>query len=212
MRNCLLVGILLMLVFFQLGCARKVQTDAFLRENIEFSYVRKIAVLPLENNTQDEFVPERLRNVIITQILAMGLFDVVDKGLVDAAFKEEALKKGAPVDLISVKRLGRRLGVQALLVGSVDLSEENRKGAIVFPELGLTLRLLDAKEALVLWQHSDFESGYSVWGRLLGVESRDTFDVAFELVRKMLLSLPMGDEFSDFVPEMGSQDKDTKDK
>ncbi len=185
------MGLFFLLSFCQVGCGSKTDGNAFLRENVELGYIQKVAVLPLENHTQDEYVADRLRNVAITQILAMGLFDVVDKGLVDAAFKEEALKKGEPVDLISVKRLGRRLGVQAIMVGSVDHADINRKGAIVYPEYSLTLRLLDAREALVLWQQSDHENGYSVWGRLLGLAARDSFEVAFDLIKKMLKTIPM---------------------
>ena len=189
MQNGLIVSFLCLFLLLP-GCARHTSKGAFLRENVELGYIRRIAVLPLENHTNDEFVAPRLRNVINTQILAMGLFDAVDKGLVDAAFREEALKEGDPIDLISLKRLGRRLGVQALLVGSVDQSRENRKGSIAYDELSLTLRLLDAREALVLWQHNDYKSGYSAWGRFFGLSAPDSFEVAFSLINEMLSTIP----------------------
>ena len=66
----------------------------------------------------------------ITQVLANGLFDVVDKGLVDSALREEAVNlKNAPMDGATIKMIGQRLNVQAFLMGTIDYAGEIQRGA-----------------------------------------------------------------------------------
>lgn len=185
-----LVAFVSLSVFFLAGCGGKSSSESFLRQDVELGYVNRIAVVPFENHTKDEFAAERARNVTITQVLAMGLFDVVDKGLVDSALREEAIEPGVPLDKPTLKRLGQRLNVQALMLGAVDQAEEGRKGSFAFPEVSLTLRLVEAQAAMILWQASGHNSGYTLWGRLFGLAPRDAFRISLELVRDLLSTLP----------------------
>ncbi len=173
------------------GCGAKTTTKTFLREEVDLSYITRIAVLPLENHTKNDFAAERIRDIITTQILAMKLFDVVDKGIVDSALRELAIEPGMSIDTPVLKRLGQRLNVQAFLLGAVEQMGESRKGASVYPEVSLTLRLVDSKASLVLWRASGHRSGYSVWDRLFGLAPKDTFEVSLALVHDMLSTIPV---------------------
>ncbi len=173
------------------GCGAKTITKTFLRQEVDLSYINRIAVLPLENHTKNDFAAERIRDIITTQILAMRLFDVVDKGIVDSALRELAVEPGTSIDTPILKRLGQRLNVQAFLLGAVDQMGESRKGASVYPEVSLTLRLVDSKAALVLWRASGHRSGYSLWDRLFGLAPQDTFEVSLALVHDMLSTIPV---------------------
>jgi len=190
MRKYFLIACVLLIVSLLGGCGVKISSETFLRENIELGYVRQVAVLPFANHSKDEFAAARAQDYTITQGLAMGLFDIVDKGLVDSVMREEAIDPGTPLDMPTIKRLGQRLNVQALLLGAVDYAEEGRRGNFAFPELSLTLRLIDVGTGTVLWQASGYGSGYSVWGRLFGLASRDIFQVGLETIEEMLETLP----------------------
>jgi len=187
-------------IFFVLvlisSCTKSVSTETFLRDNIDMGYVTRIAVLPFENFTSDKFSGDRVRNVTITQTLALGLFDVIDKGLVDSVLLEEAVEYGKPIDQITIKRLGQRLNVQAFLMGTVDTSGEGRKGNINFAELSLTLRLVDTRAAVILWQASGYKSGDSLLGRLFGLMPKDPFQVSLLLVRELLSTVPISNKSS----------------
>lgn len=190
MEKTRLTIFLLILVFSLGACGVKTHRQSFLREDAELGYVRTVAVLPFENNSGDEYAAARARDLTITLALAMGLFDVVDKSLVDSVLREEAIDPGVPLDNPTIRRLGQRLNVQALLMGSVNNAEEGRKGNFTFPELALTFRLIDVGTSTVLWQASGYGSGYTLWGRLFGLAPRDTFQVGRATIKRMLDTLP----------------------
>jgi TolB-like protein len=174
------------------GCALTTGagSGSFVRENVDLGYVTKIAVLPLQNNSKDEYAPEMLRDIIITRVFAMKLFDVTDKGLVDSMLKEEAIDAGKPIDGPTIRRLGQRLNAQALLLGTVDMASEGRKGSVVYPEMAATLRLLDTESGQVIWQASGNASGDSLWRRLFGLSGRDSYQVAAGLVHDLIRTVP----------------------
>lgn len=183
--------LLLLVLSATTGCAgRGGGLESFSRENIDIGFVKSIAVLPLENNSKDEYAPERVRNITMTQLLGRGIFDVVDKGVVDSLLHEEAIDPGKPLDRQALQRLGQRLNIQAVMLGTIDLADEGRKGSVVYPELSVTLRLLEVESGLVIWQASGNESGDSVWRRLFGLASVGSFELTLTLIDKMLATIP----------------------
>ncbi len=184
----LLLGVFLGLTGCSLPFVGK--SKAFVRENVDFGFVKKIAVLPVENNSKDEFAPELVRDVIITRILAMKLFDVTDKGLVDSFLKEEAIDPGKPLDTATIKRLGQKLNVQCVLLTTLDIAADSRQGSMSYPEISVTLRLLEVETGLVIWQAGGHQSGDSIWRRLFGLAGRDKYQVTVSLVEDILRTIP----------------------
>jgi len=162
----------------------------FVRQDTDLGYVTKVAVLPFENGTQDEFAPQRVRDLVMTQILSMGIFDVVDKGIVDSTLREMAIDKTMRINTPILKRLGQRLGVQAFIYGVVENIGANRTGAFSYPEVSLTMKLIDAETSMVLWQSSAHKNGYSLWDRLFGLDPQDGFQLTLDLTQEMLLTIP----------------------
>lgn len=181
---------LILTIFTVAGCGSKSTMESFLRDEVDMTYVTRVAVAPIENNSKEQFAPERVRGMAITEVLAQGLFDVVDKGLVDSAFREEAVDLSkAPMDAGVLKRLGQRLNVQAFLMGSIDHAGDVQRGQNSYPELGLTLRLVDVNSGMIFWQASGNESGNSLGKRLFGVGSDDEFKVSLRLLRRLLATI-----------------------
>lgn len=186
MQKLALVGF--MILFGTLvGCGGKYTSDEFSREDVDFSIISKVAVLPFSNNTDDIHAAQRVRNVSITQLLAHGIADVVDRGIVDSVLYEEVIDPNQPIDLINLKRLGQRLNVQAFLMGSVDIVESKRLGD--YPQLALTLRLVEAQSGAILWQSSGHWSSESLVGKILGIAPTDSFHVNLKLLDRMMRSL-----------------------
>ncbi|WP_456387053.1 hypothetical protein [Desulfolithobacter sp.] len=192
MKKTIIYSVLSVLFLLLHGCAtmESTSTTTFVREGVDLGYVTRVAVLPFENNTQDDFAAQRIRDIAATQILAMGVFDVVDKGIVDSALQELAIDQDTPLDAPLVKRLGQRLGVQGLILGTVNGLGERRQGSFSYPEISLTLELLDTTSALVLWRVSDTMSGYSLSDRLFGLNPLDSFQLTVNLLKNMLSTIP----------------------
>ncbi|MEJ2199447.1 MAG: DUF799 family lipoprotein [Desulfuromonadaceae bacterium] len=180
-----LLGLLLLLP----GCASRNKLDSFLREEVNLAYVKSVGVLPFENNTSDPYAAKRCREILMTEVMASGLFEVVEKGVVDSALRTEAVDAGAAIDAVTLRRLGQRLGVEAFIMGSMDSIGESRSGNYSYTELTMSIRLVDSEKSLVLWQASGRGSGYSIWDRLFGLGSRDSFQITLELIRSLLRSM-----------------------
>lgn len=174
-----LLGMLLALS----GCGGGSITNSFMRKDASLAHIQTVAVLPLEN-LGGAGAP-RVREFAMTQVLATGMFDVVDKGRVDSVLREEAIDPGTPIDPTTLRRLGQRLQTQAFFLGSVQEVTETR-GNASFQEITMTLRLVDSETGTLLWQASGRGSGYSLADRLFGMAPKDSFRVSMDLLRKLL--------------------------
>ncbi len=192
MKTFIKILLLAWLIISISGCVGN-NMESFVRPDTDLSFVKRVAVMPLQNNSKDAFVAERVRDMVITQLLANGMFDVVDKGLVDSALRDQAvnLSKG-PMDAGVMKRLGQLLHVQAFMLGTIDNAERVQRGAVSFPQLVITLRLVDVNNGIIFWQASGHNSGDSLTKRLFGLSSDDSFNVSFKLIRRLLATIPEG--------------------
>lgn len=153
-------------------------------------FVRRVAVMPLENHTQERFVEERVRDLLSTQIMSLGFFEVLEKGDLRRFLNDEVQgqdKSKIPHSI--ARRLGREFGLQAYMAGSVDEYTLERNGSYTYPLVAVTLRLVDINSGKILWQASHAGSGYSTTDRLLGLESDNLHQVAKQLIEDLLLTL-----------------------
>ena len=186
------IRLLVMLFFTALlaGCGGSTTKEHFIREDVSFDFIQRIAVLPFQNNTKEKYVNERARDIAITQILSLGISDVVDKGIVDSVMREEAMDPNTALDLINLNRLGQRLNVQAFLIGVIDDVGDVHRGSQKFPQIAMTLRLVDTKASVVLWQASGRRSSESSMGRMFGTNPGDSFHVTMKLLHDLLSTMP----------------------
>jgi Peptidoglycan-synthase activator LpoB len=184
MSKNLLVVILSLMLLSLSGCGSGSSSKVFLRENTSLAYIQTVAVLPFEGGGN----APRIREFTMTQVLASGLFDVVDKGRVDNLLQQEALNDGTPLDAATLRRLGQRLNVQAFILGSVQQVTSTR-GSAAFPEITMTLRLIDSETDSLLWQASGRGSGYSVADRLFGMAPKDSFEVTMDLLSDLFATI-----------------------
>lgn len=189
MKKLIFGSLFLFFIATVTGCGGRYDSEVYMRDNVDMGAITRVAVMPFQNFTNDQFVAERTRDIATTQLLALSVADVVDRGLVDSVMAEEVIDPKLPIDQINMKRLGQRLNVQAFLLGSIDMAGEKRTGNVSYPVLGVTLRLVDAQAGLVIWQGSGRWTSETVTGRILGTKPTDDFHVSLELMKRMLRSL-----------------------
>lgn len=190
MRKLFFIGYIIVLAMMFVSCTNKTTMESFQREDVDFSFVERIAVLPFQNNSSDKFASKRTRDVTITQVLSLGIFDVVEKDLVDSVLYEEAIDPGSAIDPLTLKRMGNRLNVQGFLLGTIDLAGMGKVGSATYPELAVTLRLVEAESGMILWQASGSLSGESLANRLLGTKGDDTYQITAKLIKLLLRTAP----------------------
>ena len=187
MRNLKFI-FLIIISFFLSFCApvTKNEKTSYFNWDIELQHIRRIAILPFENYTRNEGLASTIREMVLAEVLAQNIFEVVDFSITDLVIFEEGLEKSLKMDKGTIKRIGNRLGVQALLIGSLTHLEEIREGSYSYPVIGISLRLIDIKLGAIIWECKGVKNGYSLSARLFGLKSKSTVELAFELVKDML--------------------------
>lgn len=187
MRNLKFIFLIIISLFLNFCTpVTKNQKTSYFNWDIELQNIRKIAILPFENYTRNEGLASTIREMVLAEVLSQNIFEVVDLSITDLVVFEEGLEKTLRMDKGTIRRIGDRLGVQALLLGSLTHLEEIREGSYSYPVIGISLRLIDVKSGAIIWECKGVKNGYNIFARLLGFKSKSTIELAFELVKDML--------------------------
>ncbi|MEK6531678.1 MAG: hypothetical protein AABZ23_04195 [Deltaproteobacteria bacterium] len=182
---------LFVLLVFVSGCAGK--TILYINKDANFSYIQKVAVLPFNNLSDDRFAGERVKNALIVELMSRQAFDVMEQGevskVLNVVFRDIGIEEGkaVEVDKETLKLIGERLGVQAVILGSVD--EYTGKSSGRMNVVALSIRMIDANSGIVLWQARAASSGGSVWRKMVGIDDIDISELTPMAVKKALDTL-----------------------
>lgn len=183
----LLLAICPLLIFIY-GCAAK-PTAFYIRQDIDFSFIKRVAVLPLDNLTAEKFVGEAVRQVVISELLASGLVDVVVPGEAVDAIEKLRLKSIQSLNTEQIKAIGNTLKVQAVIFGSVDRFGEVRIGNISAPEVTITLMMADTSSGSIIWSVTKTHGGASFMARHFGARSETMSETVLKVVREAIQTL-----------------------
>ena len=155
---CLLLA--LAMITLMAGCGPHV----YIHPSPGLDRISKMAVMPFDNLTKDDKAAEKVRNGFIIETLRTGSFNVIDIGETDRLLQAAGLSYNVPDTGLSTtieeetaastplsKRIGDALGVQAIIVGSVEAYSAERVGDQVRPEVSISARLIDAETGIIIW-------------------------------------------------------------
>jgi len=193
-RACLLI--ILTASVFVAGCGKP---HVYIHPSPGLDRISKMAVIPFDNLTKDDKAAEKVRNGFVIELLRTGSFNVIDTGETDRLLKAAGLSYGAQGAITGTaaqgagaaaqstaaaaiplsKKIGDALGVQAIIVGSVEAYSVERTGDQVSPEVSISARLIDAETGIIIWGGTHTRrggSGFPIvgWGKInsLGVLSQ----------------------------------------
>ncbi|MCG2710147.1 MAG: hypothetical protein L6246_07530 [Thermodesulfovibrionales bacterium] len=156
---------------------------------MDFGYVKRVAVLPLDNLTNEKYAGEIVRQVVISELLASGLVDVVVPGEVIAAIQKLRLKPEESLNAEQIKAVGKDLKVQAVILGSVEKFGEARVGNISAPEISITLMMADTSSGSIVWSATRTSGGASFMARHFGARSDTMSETVLKVVREAIQTL-----------------------
>lgn len=179
---CLIV----LFFLFSLGCKGPM---TYINPSVDFSYIRRVAVAPIINLTKNKFAGEKVMNVVATEILRRGVFDVVEFGEVAKVLREEGLKQDNLVGKQLAARSGKRLNIEAIVIGSVmQYGVSNIPGGS-FPEVSISLKLVDVNSYAILWEATHNIKGANILDQLFGMRRDSLEDLCKEVVEEMIDTL-----------------------
>ncbi|MDY6933990.1 MAG: CsgG/HfaB family protein [Spirochaetota bacterium] len=182
-RGGILWLFILLLIINCAGPRMYVQPDA------DFTYIKKVAVLPFDNLTGDKFAGDKVRDLVTTDILSRGIFDVIEEGEVHRVLKEEGKASATAIDQEAGKRIGKRLGIQSFILGSVEEYGISQGGGRAFSQVAISMRMIDAGTSKILWQASYDKEGGGALSRLFGIGSKTISEISRDLIEEILDTL-----------------------
>lgn len=171
------------------GCKTTSASNYHIREDVDFSYIKKVAVMPLENMTNDKFAPEIIRQAVITELLATGAVDVVVPGDVMFAIDRLGIKNISLPSVEQIKNLGKMLQAQAIILGSVERFGDERIGNVSAPTVSITLMMADTTSGSIIWSASRTRGGASFVARHFGARTDTLSETAIKVVREAIQTL-----------------------
>jgi TolB-like protein len=162
---------------------------AYLHPNADLGSLKTVAVLPFENLTQERTSGEKVQRIFLTELLSMGLFEVVEPGLVTKTLRAEHVESTDALAPADVQRIAKALKADALFMGTVVDFADNRNGSTPAPEVTIHCRLVEGQSGVTIWSSNRSRSGASVSARLFGVGGLSLTEAARKLIREELRTL-----------------------
>ena len=112
------LALLLIMLALIAGCSPK--TTSFVREDVDYSFIHRVAVYPFNNLTQDVHANERLYSIFIAQLLDQQAVEVVEYGEVLSAMAGMRLNTDSVLSTEQIVELGQVLAVEGIFFASVE--------------------------------------------------------------------------------------------
>lgn len=115
--------------------------------------IRKVAVLPFINNSNDVEAPAYVRELFTAQ-LKQFFYEIKPIDGTDVVLKEQfGVTLGAQLDMMTPKQLGESLGVDAVFYGSLDDFNEKITGVYNVKRVRIRSKLVNCSTAETVWRN-----------------------------------------------------------
>ncbi len=188
LKKFLLTGLLIITLMI-IGCGARKDSAYHIREDVDFSFIEKVAVLPLDNLSNDRTAGEAVRQVVINELLVSGLVDVVVPGDAISAVDKTGIRSISSLNAEQIKNLGKTLKVQAVVFGSVERFGTVRIGNVSAPEVTITLMMADANSGSIIWSVTRTSVGDSFMARHFGSRVDTLSETMLRVVREAIQTL-----------------------
>ena len=173
------------LLIFIYGCGGP---KYHIRPKADISDIKRVAVLPLENFTSDTYAGEKIRRLVISELLSRGI-DVIEPGEVTRILKESEVRSLGSIKVSDIQNIGKTLGVEAVMLGSVEAFGMGRGISVTYPEVSIHLILLEATSGNIVWSVLHTTGGASFWTRHFGAEGISLSEAARKAVKEAVNTL-----------------------
>ncbi len=170
----------------------------FVLESANLEYIKKVAVLPFNNLTADNYAGEKLKSAVIMEVLERDVFEVAEDGEVNKViaevFRDLGYREGdlVALDMETIQIVSEKLDTNAVFVGTVESYGQTRSGSGTYSIVSMNLQLIEANSGTTIWRGSYSKVGHSALKTVFGMEQQNELSITREVV-KMLLDTLIGD-------------------
>lgn len=155
----------------------------YTRPDTDIVNIKKIAVLPFENFTSDKHADEKVRSMVIIELLSRGM-DVIEPGEVIKTLLESNVRSVHSISVSDIQNMGDSLGTEAVIMGSVESFGMSRGITVSYPEVTIHLMMLDTKTGNIIWSTWHSTGGASFWTRHFGTEGSTLDETSSRVVKE----------------------------
>ena len=158
-------------------------------KKMDFAAIKTVAVLPLNNLSRDNLAGERVRDVFSNMLLATGAVYVLPAGEVARAIAKANVVAPATPSQEEVVNLGKVLGVDAIITGTLKEYGEVRSGNSAANAISLSVEMEETQTGKVIWSASSTQGGIGLMDRLFGGGGEPMNKVTEDAVHDLLSKL-----------------------
>jgi hypothetical protein len=170
-----------------MGCGG-VRTTRYTNPDFNFGFVERVAVMPLENLTQDQQAGVRATRLLATELLASGAVDVVEPGEVTAALNRISGASLTP-STEQLVALGKALNVQAIIMGTVAQADTVMSGRVSVPVVTIDLHMVEVETGAPVWAATQSARGTTASARILGTAGEPLAETTRRCARELVARL-----------------------
>ncbi len=151
---------LLVILEFISACSSATTPYAYVRKNHDQPGVKKVAIFSFHNNTTIAEANKIVTGAFVASLVKMRKFKVEFPGNIKSFLVSERIIVRTGVDLNTIKLMGRRLGVDAVIMGRIEEFvgvEEKKRGVI--PVVSISSRMVDVRTGKILWMAQHRKTG-----------------------------------------------------
>jgi len=169
------------------GCASS--GGSFVRQDVDFSYINRVAVYPFRNLSQDVNAAAKVSSIFLTELLDQDALQVVERGEVIAAMAGLQLGVDSVLPAERIMALGQALEVDAIFFGTVEEYGLDRSSRDYTNVVTASYSLFETQSGQMIWNAQVRTDGASFWRKLFGGGTASLYDVSRANVQRALGSL-----------------------
>lgn len=182
---------LLVILGFISGCSSSGTPYTYARKNHDEPVVKKVAVLSFYNNTKSAGASKIATRAFISNLIKTRKFKVEFSGNIKSFLVSERIIVKTGVNLDTIKLMGRRLGVDAVILGRIDeFVGMNKKKRDVVPVVSISSRMVDARTGKILWMAQHRRTGDDYIKVLDFGKVRSVGELTRKVVLEMIETMP----------------------
>jgi hypothetical protein len=142
-----------------------------------------VVVLPFENFSGDKHAGEKMRRVLISELVLRG-FNVIEPGEITRILRTLKVRSLNSISTEDIREMGKELNVETLVMGSVGTYGISKGVSVSYPEISIHLMIVNTVSGGIeksLW-HARGSPGF--WTRHFGVEGKTLSDVERQVARE----------------------------
>ena len=183
-----LQSLCLLAVVFFVACSGMKPT-VFVNKQYNFNFLEKVAVVPFENLSNDQGAGARITHIFLTELLAAESFDIAEPGEVSKVTQKYIGSGGSALTRDQITEIGKTLGVQGIILGSVNETSGSRAGGSATTEVTIDARMVETETGQTVWSATNTEGGRSFWASLFGTGDRSEAETARKCVQRVIHTL-----------------------